>query len=107
VILIRVLGGLLIVLGIVLRKRAERRVFARWHALRPREWAAAMRPARRAFPFSAFVAARIAQRFWMAGADLEWLATDREARKQLWIARRSTGLVPLGIATIALSFVEI
>jgi hypothetical protein len=92
------IGIAVIVAGLVLRHRAERRLLARWRALEPKEWAALVRPAQRSWPFSMFVLWRRLdqpERFWEMGTP-EWARYDRAAKKALILFRLAPLIMFIG-----------
>jgi hypothetical protein len=95
-------GVLLLAGGLAAYYRAENLLIARWRTLRPSEWNAAIRPARRAFPFSLFTRSRIVRQRtdqwrWTTAA---WVRGDARARTLVRLWRGGSVMVVMGVLVI-------
>lgn len=97
--MIAALGIAVMIAGMVVLHRAERRILARWRALAPKEWAELVRPARRSWPFSMFVLRMrldLPERSWESGWTPEWARHDRAAKRALIVFRLAPVIVFIG-----------
>jgi hypothetical protein len=97
-----VAGTILIIAGVAEHIRARRRLLDRWRALRPREWASATRPTRRAFPFNLFRHSYLIHtkaNFWQ-WVTPEWAGDDPAAQRLLARLRWSPLVTMLGAAIL-------
>lgn len=97
-----VAGTLLVIVGLAEHVRVRRRLLDRWQAVRPREWASAIRPTQRAFPFNVFlrthlIRAKVNGWQWVTP---EWVVDDVAARRLLTRFRWSSLVTMLGAAIL-------
>ena len=93
-----ILGVALMLAAFTVHDVAIRRLFDCWRQAEPREWGRAVRPVRRAWPFSAFAWSHVyhwyEQRwFW---STPEWARPSTRARRLLAAIRWSSALFALG-----------
>src|SRR5919202_4858629 len=91
-------GILVIVLALVVQRIAARRIFAEWRASDRRAWASVVRPARRAWPFSAFIWSHISHYYehqWFLSTPA-WIHESSTAQTWLRIYRCVAVLIPVG-----------